>query len=115
MPKPYAYYYAQPGSNFHFSDRKPFKNPSNMIFSATKQDFTKHGTLKESEGKHNIPLKVVVSSLAREITRQRQREMRRRAVEDEPIAGSRIDPLSSSLSFLSFSFLRNEESDGVCF
>lgn len=73
---------------------------------------------REKNGKHNIPLRVGVLSLAREVTRQRQRqrqrEMRRSAAEDEPIAGSRIDPLSSSLSFLSlFLFLGTKSVTGV--
>jgi hypothetical protein len=41
---------------------------------------------------------MVVSSLAREITRQRKREKRRSAVEDEPIAGSHTHTLSLALS-----------------
>lgn len=58
-----------------------------------------------------IPLRVVVSSLAREITRQRKREMRRTAMEDEPIAGSHTHSLfPPSLSrFVTMSFLKNEE------
>lgn len=58
-----------------------------------------------------IPLRVVVSSLAREITRQRKREMRRTAMEDEPIAGSHTHTRSSlplSLALWRCRFLRTK-------